>query len=161
MHIAACKTILRLRENPEQFKLAINAGIAHELAHVILKHGEKIRTARLSTVPYSGKWHFLNPKKWICFWNYLSVIKQCEREADHFASTSLKKGLEGIEIGFRAWQTSLIELRQSAALGWQDWLLMKLIISPWGNPLPLYFTHGTFDQRIKWAREDHKLITKN
>jgi hypothetical protein len=151
MHIAACKTILRLRENPEQFKLAINAGIAHELAHVILKHGEK--TGKLAD---SGKWHLLNPKKWVHFWNKMNVSKQCEREADCFASTSLKKGVEGIEIGFRAWQESLIELRQSPLLGWRDRLLLKLMISPWGNPLPFYFTHGSFDQRIKWAHEDHK-----
>lgn len=155
MHSAACKTILRLRENPKHFKLAVNAGIAHELGHLILQHQSRIDRALSEMNRYKGKWQFFNPKKWISILNYFKVVKACEREADKFATTSLQDGLKGIEVGFRTWQASLLELRHSTQLDWKNRLLMKLLISPWGNPLTLYFTHGSFDQRIAWAREDH------
>lgn len=152
MHIAACKTILRLRENPQKFQLAFSAGVAHELGHVILKHNEKIRAA---CYPLSiGNLTWMNPRKWYYHWKLLSTIRQCEREADRFASTGLRRGVDGIVIGFRTWQDSLIALRESSALPWRDRLFLKLMVSPWGNPLPLYFTHGSFDQRIRWASQD-------
>jgi hypothetical protein len=154
MHIAACKTILRLREDPKKFQLAAKAGIAHELAHVVLKHCDIIQPAQNELNKYEGNWYWLNPNKWMSYWKMLSLTKQCEREADQFASTKIKNGVDGIVIGFRAWQNSLIELRQNSALPWKDRLLFKIMVSPWGNPLPLFLTHGSFDQRIHWAQND-------
>jgi hypothetical protein len=154
VHIAACKTILRLRENPQKFQLAVSAGIAHELGHVILKHGERIQATRKQLLGYQGKWGLLNPYKWMYHWKLISLIKQCEREADQFAATRLNKGVEGIVIGFRTWQASLLDLKQNSALGWRDRILLKVMVSPWGTPLPFYFTHGSFDQRINWAQQD-------
>lgn len=153
-HIAACKTILRLRENPEKFQLAVSAGIAHELGHVILKHGKRIQATRNPILEYQGKWDLLNPYKLMYHWKLLSLIKQCEREADQFAATRLSKGVEGIVIGFQTWQASLLDLKQNSDLGWRDRLLLNVMVSPWGTPLPLYFTHGSFDQRINWAQQD-------
>lgn len=150
LHMATCKVILRLRENPKQFQLAIRAGIAHELAHVIL-HKEKMNQLSLMDLKYRGWKHVFNPYKWVEKFKILSLLRKMESEADHFAATNLREGVEGIVIGFRTWQNTLIELRKCKKLSLQDRLILKFLISPKGTPLPLILTHGSFDQRIKKA----------
>lgn len=118
---AAAKTILKLKADPQGMK-ALRTGLVHELGHVALKHSE------------SHGW-----------------IKDKEREADLYAVKHLPDGLEGMEIGFAAWQASLRAVRSSSAFNWKTRLLMRLLITPNGNLLPLYFTHGFFEERIKQA----------
>lgn len=126
---AAAKTILRLKQDPQGIK-ALRAGIVHELGHVALGH---------------------------CFPNEKSS-KQIEKEADAYAVTHLHDGLEGIKIGFDAWQKSLQAVRSSASFCWKDRLLMHLLITPYGNLIPLYFTHGFFETRIQQAEEAQKVF---
>ena len=124
IHSAAAKTILKLKEDPKGMK-ALRAGIAHELGHIALKHS------------YNSS---------------LSVYKK-EQQADAYAATRLHDGLEGIRIGFTALQNSLREVRKSPSFDTKTKWLMQFLITPGGNLLPLYFTHGFFETRIKQAEK--------
>ncbi len=116
---AAAKTIVKLKQDAEGIK-ALRAGIAHELGHVALGH---------------------------CFENKKSSY-EIEKEADLYAASHLPDGLEGIKIGFAAWQASLQAVRSNSNFSWSDRILMRILITPGGNLLPLYFSHGFFETRI-------------
>jgi hypothetical protein len=124
IHCAAAKTMLRLKEDPQGMK-ALRAGIVHELGHVALNHDSH------STLS----------------------VRTMEKEADAYAATRLHDGLEGIQIGFTAWQDSLRDVRNNPCFDIKTRLLMRLLITPNGNLLPLYFSHGFFETRIKQAAD--------
>lgn len=121
---AAAKAIVKLKQDPQGIK-ALRAGIAHELAHVILGHTHDQQKSS----------------------------SQKEKEADIFAAKHLPDGLEGIKIGFEAWQKSLQAVRSWTKFSWKDTILSRLLITPGGNILPLYFTHGFFETRIRQAEQ--------
>jgi len=131
LEAAAAKTIIKLKQDPEGIK-ALRAGIVHELGHVALMHG------------------FFREKS--------SKVK--EKEADLYVIKHLHDGLEGIKIGFEAWQKSLQAVRSSSSFSWKNRILMHLLITPKGNFLPIYFTHGFFETRIKQAEEAQKQLEK-
>ncbi|MBA3816254.1 MAG: hypothetical protein H0X29_06990 [Parachlamydiaceae bacterium] len=58
------------------------------------------------------------------------------------------EGVEGIKIGFQAWQESQKEVRSSPYLTWKNRIFMKLLTTSKGNLMPLLFTHGSFEDRI-------------
>ncbi|HEV8051425.1 MAG TPA: hypothetical protein VGP47_02945 [Parachlamydiaceae bacterium] len=121
---AAAKTIIKLKQDPQGIK-ALRAGIVHELGHVALGH---------------------------CFSNE-KHSKLKEKEADIYAAQHLQDGLEGIKIGFDAWQKSLQAVRSDSSFDWKTRLLMKFVITPGGNLWPLYFSHGFFETRIQQAED--------
>jgi hypothetical protein len=121
---AAAKTIIKLKQDPQGIK-ALRAGIVHELGHVALGH-----------CPTGAK-----------------STKDKEKEADIYAVKHLHDGLEGIKIGFDAWQKSLQAVRTDSSFSLWTRILMRLLITPGGNLLPLYFSHGFFETRIKQAEE--------
>ena len=128
---AAAKTILKLKQDPQGIK-ALRAGIVHELGHVALRHS------------------FFRKKR----------SKEREKEADLYAVNHLHDGLEGIKIGFDAWQKSLQIVRSSSSFSWKNRILMNLLITSNGNFVPLFFTHGFFEARIKQAEEAQKRLLR-
>lgn len=116
---AAAKTIVKLKQDLEGVK-ALRAGITHELGHIALGH---------------------------CFQNSKSTYEM-EKEADFYAAYHLPNGLDGIKIGFDAWQASLQAVRSNSNFSWIDRILMRILITSKGNLLPLYFSHGFFETRI-------------
>lgn len=124
---AAAKTIIKLKQDPQGIK-ALRAGIAHELGHVALGH---------------------------CFQHQKSHF-EIEKEADLYAAKHLPDGLDGIKIGFDAWKKSLQSVRSNPNFCWKDRILMRILITPNGNLLPLYFTHGFFETRIQNVEQSLK-----
>lgn len=120
---AVAKTILKLKADPQGMK-ALRTGLAHELGHVALNHS------------FSRK-----------------PSKEIEKEADLYAIKHLPDGLEGMKIGFSAWQECLRAVRSCPTFNWKTRLLVRLIITPRGDLVPLFFTHGFFDTRIKQAEQ--------
>lgn len=124
---AAAKTIIKLKQDPQGIK-ALRAGIAHELGHVALGH---------------------------CFQHQKSKC-EIEKEADLYAAKHLSDGVDGIKIGFDAWKKSLQSVRTNPTFYWKDRILMRILITPNGNLLPLYFTHGFFETRIQNVEQSLK-----
>ncbi len=132
LEAAAIKTIIKLKQDPEGVK-ALRAGITHELGHVALGH------------------FFQNGKS----------PYEMEKEADYYAAYHLSDGLEGIKIGFNAWQASLQAVRSDPNFTWIDKILMYMLITPGGNLFPLYFTHGFFETRIQNVESSLLTLIKN
>ena len=122
---AAAKTILKIKQDPHGIK-ALRAGIVHELGHVALGH---------------------------CSPSCKKSSKEMEKEADIYAVKNLHDGLEGIKIGFDAWKKSLQAVRSDSSFSLLTRIFMRVLITPGGNLLPLYFSHGFFETRIKQAEE--------
>lgn len=128
---AAAKTIIKLKQDPQGIK-AIRAGIVHELGHIALGH---------------------------CLESSKST-KEKEKEADIYAAKQLHDGVEGIRIGFDAWQKSLKAVRTDSSFSLGTRILMRLMITPGGNFWPLYFTHGFFETRVSQVVEATKEIKR-
>lgn len=81
-------------------------------------------------------------------------IKIGEREADLHAVRHLKnEGVEGIRIGFSAWQEAIKEVRLSKHLKAKDKILFKALTTSKGNVVPLLVTHGSFEDRLHRAEQ--------
>lgn len=148
--IATVKTVLKMKENPLQFERVIRAGLAHEIGHLEHQHSSKLNFKPIakSYMPFIG---IINAIRYPLFRliNFFFTTKKFEFEADRFAATRLSGGSEGIKIGFTTWQESMLELREYKGFHWITRLALKFMITPSGNSLPLLFTHGSFQERIK------------
>lgn len=131
LEAAAAKTIIKLKQDPQGIK-ALRAGVVHELGHVALEHHS----------------------------NRTKSFRKKEKEADLYAVENLHDGLDGIKIGFDAWQKSLQAVRASPGFSWKDRALKHLLITEKGNLVPLFFTHGSFKKRIEQAQAAQNVKVK-
>lgn len=179
LEIAAIKTILKVRMDPS--KKALKAGLVHELGHVVLKHsgssaptyqaasawGHKISIltcgtaltsmALTSSLSIGGVIAALGLSVLANYGTKYGILcskhKDVEREADLYAVKMLKDGAEGVRLGFTAWRESLKELRSAEQLSLKDRLFINLLTTPSGELIPLFFTHGSFADRIQRAEK--------